>query len=153
MNSTRCFCYPPTIAGGEIRLALEHLMKTILVLSILFSLIALPALGELTEADLNEIRLLVKDEIAASEKRFDTKIEASENRMKEHITQQVNSLKTPVAWLIGILVAVIALIGIPLVVLTIMIGWRSVKDNSQEKINKELREEIETLKQQQIVRP
>ena len=42
--------------------------------------------------------------------------------MKEHITQQINGLKTPVAWRIGILVAVIALIGMPLVVLTIMIG-------------------------------
>ena len=113
-------------------------MKTILVLLILFSAIALPALGELTVEDIEKI---------------DEKIQASETRMKEHMTQQVNSLKTPVAWLIGILVAVIALIGIPLVVLTIMIGWRSVKDNSQEKINQELREEIETLKQQQIVRP
>ena len=113
-------------------------MKTILVLLILFSVIALPALGELTVEDIEKI---------------DAKIKESETRMKEHMTQQVDSLKTPVAWLIGILVAVIALIGIPLVVLTIMIGWRSVKDNSQEKINRELREEIETLKQQQIVRP
>ena len=103
-------------------------MKTILVLSILFSVIALPALGELTVQDIEKI---------------DAKIKESETRMKEHMTQQVDSLKTPVAWLIGILVAVIALIGIPLVVLTIMIGWRSVKDNSQEKINQELREEIE----------
>ena len=113
-------------------------MKTILILLILLSAIALPAIGELTVEDIENI---------------DKKIQASETRMKEHITQQVDSLKTPVAWLIGILVAVIALIGIPLVVLTIMIGWRSVKDNSQEKINQELREEIETLKQQQIVRP
>ena len=128
-------------------------MKTILVLSIFFSAIALPALSELTDADLNQIRLIVNDEIDASEKRFDEKIQASETRLKEHITRQVDSLKTPVAWLIGILVAVIALIGIPLVVLTIMIAWRSVKDNSQEKINQELREEIEALKQQQIVRP
>ena len=128
-------------------------MKTVLALSILFSVITLPALGELTDADLNQIRLIVNDAIDASEKRFDAKIQASETRMKEHITQQVDSLKTPVAWLIGILVALIALIGIPLVVLTIMIGWRSIKDNSQEKINQELREEIETLKQQQIVRP
>ncbi len=111
-------------------------MKTILALSILFSVIALPALGELTVEDIEKI---------------DKKIQASETRMKEHVTQQVNSLKTPVAWLIGILVALIALIGIPLVVLTIMMGWRSVKDNSQEKINQELREEIETLKQQRIV--
>ena len=63
-------------------------MKTILVLLILFSVIALPALGELTDADLNEIRLIVKDEIAASEKRFDTKIQASEDSMKAHMTQQ-----------------------------------------------------------------
>ena len=128
-------------------------MKTILALSILFSAIALPALGELTDADLNEIRLIIRDEIDASEKRFHAKVQASEDRMKEHITQQVDSLRTPVAWFIGILVAVIALIGIPLVVLTIMIGWRSVKDNSEEKINQELREEIETLKQQHILRP
>ena len=93
-------------------------MKTILALSILFSLIALPVLGQLSDADLNEIRLIVNDEIDASEKRFDEKIQDSETRMKEHMTQQINSLKTPVAWLIGILVAVIALIGIPLVVLT-----------------------------------
>ena len=82
-------------------------MKTILVLLILFSVIALPALGELTVEDIEKI---------------DAKIKESETRMKEHMTQQVDSLKTPVAWLIGILVAVIALIGIPLVVLTIMIG-------------------------------
>ena len=113
-------------------------MKTILALSILFSAIALPALGELTVEDIEKI---------------DEKIQASETRMKEHITQQVDSLKTPVAWLIGILVALIALIGIPLVALTILIGWRSVKDNSQEKINQELREEIEMLKQRQIVPP
>ena len=128
-------------------------MKTILVLSILFSVIALPALGELTDVDLNQIRLIVNEGIDVSEERFDAKIQASETRMKEHITQQVDSLKTPVAWLIGILVALIALIGIPLVVLTLMMGWRSVKDNSQEKINQELREEIETLKQQQMVQP
>lgn len=105
-------------------------MKTILSLSILFCAIALPVLGALTEADLNEIRLIVNDAIDASEKQIDEKIQASEKRMKEYMTQQIDSLKTPVTWLIGILVAVIALIGIPSVVLTIMIGWRSVKDNS-----------------------
>lgn len=128
-------------------------MKPILLFSILFCVIAMPAIGALSDADLDKIRLIVNDGIDASEKRFDAKIQASETRMKEHITQQVDSLKTPVAWLIGILVAVIALIGIPLVVLTIMIGWRSVKDNSQEKINQELREEIEMLKQQRVVSP
>ena len=126
-------------------------MKTILALSILFSVIALPALGALTDADLDKIRLIVNQEIEAEQ--IDEKIQASEDRTQKHVTQQIESLKTPVAWLIGILVALIALIGVPLVALTIMIGWRSIKDNSQEKINQELREEIEALKQQQIVRP
>ena len=43
-------------------------MKTILVLSILFSAIALPALGELTDADLNKIRLIVREEVKAEVK-------------------------------------------------------------------------------------
>ena len=40
-------------------------MKTILVLSILFCVIALPAFGELTDADLDKIRLIVKEEVKA----------------------------------------------------------------------------------------
>ena len=128
-------------------------MKTILALSILFSVIALPALGELTDADLNKIRLILNEAEKRIKEEVKTEITDAEKRINEHTNFRIDSLKTPVVWLIGILVAVIALIGIPLVVLTIMIGWRSVKDNSQEKINQELREEIETLKQQQIVRP
>ena len=113
-------------------------METILVILIFFSAIALPALGELAVDDIEKI---------------DRKIQASEVRMKEHVTQQVDSLKTPVAWLMGILLALIALIGLPLVFLTIIVGWRSVRDNSQEKQIETLTQEIEMLKQQQIVRP
>ena len=93
-------------------------MKTVLLFSILFCAIALPALGELTVQDIEKI---------------DAKIQASETRMRTHITQQADSLKTLLTWLIGIFVAIIALIGLPLVFLTIIVGWRSVKDNSQEK--------------------
>ena len=128
-------------------------MKMILSLSILFSVVALPALGELTNADLNQIRLIVNEAEKRIKEEVKTEITNSEKRINDHTNVRIDSLKTPVAWLIGILVAVIALIGIPLVVLTIMIGWRSVKDNSQEKINQELREEIEALKQQRIVNP
>ena len=128
-------------------------MKTILALSMLFSVVALPALGELTDTDLNQIRLIVNEAEKRIKGEIKTEITNAEKRINDHTNVRIDSLKTPVAWLIGILVAVIALIGIPLVVLTIMIGWRSVQDNSQEKINQELREEIETLKQQQIVQP
>lgn len=40
-------------------------MKNILVLSILFCAIALPAIGALDDADLDKIRLIVKEEIKA----------------------------------------------------------------------------------------
>ena len=113
-------------------------MKTVFALSILFCAIALPALAELTVQDIEKI---------------DGKIQASETRMKEYITQQVDSLKTPVTWLIGILVAIIAIIGLPLAILTIFLGWRSIKDNSQEKQIEALTREIEMLKQQRIVNP
>jgi hypothetical protein len=42
---------------------------------------------------------------------------------------------------------------LPLVFLTIIVGWRSVKDNSQEKQIETLTQEIEMLKQQRIVNP
>ena len=40
-------------------------MRTILVLSILLCAIALPALADLTDADLDKIRLIVKEDIKA----------------------------------------------------------------------------------------
>ena len=73
-------------------------MKTILALSILFFFIALPALGELTDADLNKIRVIVNE----SEKRIKeevkteikSEIPASEARMKEYIDLKFNNVNT-----------------------------------------------------------
>ena len=138
-------------------------MKTILLFSILFCAIAMPAIGALSDADLNKIRLIVKDEVKSE-------ITASEERMKTYVDTKVDGLKTPITWLIGILVAIIAVIGLPLAILTIFLGWRSVRDASlQQQIDtfakaiesqnelettiEELTQEIETLKQQQIVQP
>ena len=144
-------------------------MKTIFLFSILFCVIALPALGELTEADLNKIRLIVKDEVKSE-------INASEKRMKEHINTQIESVDKRLSLVTTLIVGLMALIGIPLVVLTVMIGWRSVKDSTPERENmrelasedrrvieklirdqeekiESLTQEIETLKQQQIAQP
>lgn len=121
-------------------------MKNILLFSILFCVIAPPALAELTDADLNEIRLIVQDEIKSE-------ITASEMRMKEYINTKNESIEKRLSLVTTLLVALMAVIGVPLVVLTIMIGWRSVKDNPQQKEIDTLRQEIETLKQQRIVNP
>ena len=128
-------------------------MKTILVLSILFCAIALPALGELTDADLDKIRLIVKTSENSLKEHTKSEIERSETRMKSYVDAKIESVKTPIAWLIGILVAMIAVIGLPLAILTIFLGWRSIKDNTQEKQIEVLTREIELLKQQRTVNP
>ena len=53
----------PPLQGDKKNWNWEHPMKNILALSILFSVIALPVLGELSDADLNKIRLIVQEEI------------------------------------------------------------------------------------------
>ena len=60
-------------------------MKTILVLSILFFAIVLPARGELTDADFDKIRLIVKEEVK-------TEIAASEKRLMEHIDLKIETV-------------------------------------------------------------
>ena len=129
-------------------------MKTILVLSILFSAIAwLPTFAELTDADLDKIRLIVKASENSLKEHTKSEIESSETRMKSYVDAKIESVKTPIAWLIGILVAMIAIIGLPLAILTIFLGWRSIKDNTQEKQIEVLTREIEALKQQRTVSP
>ena len=60
-------------------------MKSILLFSILFSLIALPALGELTAEDLEKIRQIVKESETALTSRIekvDSKVDAIETRLR-----------------------------------------------------------------------
>ena len=56
-------------------------MKTILALLILFSVIALPALGELTVQDLEKIRQIVKEEVEEAETALTARIEKVESKV------------------------------------------------------------------------
>ena len=103
-------------------------MKTIFLFSILFCAIAIPTLAELTEADLNKIRLILKEEVSADSESF-------EKDIKEYINTKNESIEKRLSLVTTLIVGLMALIGIPLVVLTVMIGWRSVKDSTQEKKN------------------
>ena len=139
-------------------------MKTILVLSILFWAIALPALGELTDADLDKIRLIVKEEvkteitgvkteIAGVKQELKAEIASSEKRVKEYINIRIDSVEKRLStynWVIYVLMPlIVATIGIP----TAIMAWRSGKDRSLERQVETLAQEIETLKQQRIVNP
>lgn len=128
---------PPSQADKT--LALEPAMKTILFFSILLWAIAMPAIGELTDADLDKIRLLVNEEL-------------------KPIKADVEILKTEVAYVRGKLdildtyvIALIALIVIVVGAPQIVMAWRSRRDRTLEKQIETLTQEIETIKQQQIV--
>ncbi len=129
-------------------------MRTILVLSILLCAIALPALADLTDADLDKIRLIVKEDIKAElapiksdivtlktdVARLEGRITGLEGRLNG-IEKQI-SHATNVTY--GLMVSLIVVaIGIP--------AWRGKRDSDQERKIEALTREIETLKQ--IVNP
>ena len=137
-------------------------MKTILLLSILFSVIAMPAFAALTDADLNKIRLIVKEEIKeelkpvkaelASIKAESASIKTDIGTLKEGIARldgRMDGIEKQVAHATNVTYGLIALIvvaiGIP--------AWFGKRDRDQERKIEELRQEIETLKQQKIVSP
>ncbi len=152
-------------------------MKILIFFSVLFCALTVPALAELTDADLDKIRLIVNE----TEKRIKDEIKP--------IKADIVTLKTDVA-LMKIEVAslkenvndrfvnvnsriddiqknfdrqnniIIACIGIPLAILAIgatvwgiLAHRQSRKDQTLEKQIEVLTQEIETLKQQQVVRP
>ena len=121
-------------------------MKTILAILILFSAIALPALGELTDADLDKIRLIVKEEV-------NKEIISSEARTKEHINTQIESVDKRLSLVTTLIVALIALIVLAVGIPQILMALRNRRDESLEKQIQTLTQEIETLKQQRIIQP
>lgn len=121
-------------------------MKTILALLILFSPIAMPAVAALTDADLNKIRLIVKEEI----KMELAPIKSDIGKLKEDVARldgRMDGVEKQVAHATnltyGLIALIVAAIGIP--------AWLGKKDRDQERKIEELRQELETLKQQKIV--
>ena len=110
-------------------------MKKVVLSLILFCAIALPALGELTEADLNKIRLIIKDEIKTElesfEKDIDKRLESFEkdiDKRLESFEKNIDKRLSLITTLVGGLIALIVLaVGIP----QILIAWRSRTDRIQ----------------------
>lgn len=125
-------------------------MKVILAFSILFSVIALPAFGELTDAALNQVRLIVREEVKAE-------ITASEVRMKEYIGLKLdnvnNQIKTNNSEIGAIRTQINVFMGIPLAIITLLFAWRALRDQADDKQIQALIAENENLKHQQTITP
>ena len=140
-------------------------MKPILVVSILFFSIALPAVGELTDADLDKIRLIVKEEvkteITASETRtrayIDVKIEAVEKSLGARIDAthtQIDGLDKRMnnMWrlMMGLFGLVAATIAIPQIIVAYRDRGRQEMQTQQQALQTQidqLREKIEAMQQ------
>lgn len=131
-------------------------MKKVLLFSILFSAIALPTFGELTDADLDKIRLIVKEEVEKEIATTNKKIEGLDARI-QGLDTRIQSVEKDVSWIrgrldgveeqlshatnvtYGLVALIVVAIGIP--------AWRGKRDRDQERKIQELTQEIETLKQ------
>ncbi len=143
-------------------------MKRLILFALLFSAFAVPALGELTDADLDKIRLIVnkvvkaeiatvkqdlKAEIATVKQDLREQIADSEKNVRTDIDIQSEGIHKQIALLTNFVYALIALIVAAIAIPQVILTWRSSRDNQQQRINQELRAEIETLKRQQSVHP
>lgn len=68
-------------------------MRTILSLPILFCVIALPALAELTPQDLDKIRLIVKDEVKAEITALKQELTAEITGVKQELRADITTVK------------------------------------------------------------
>ena len=104
-------------------------MKYITSLTILLSIIALPAHSELTPTDLDKIREIVKETVSESEKRTKEYVDIKFDSLEKNVNERFNSVDKRMTHqaniTYGLMVLVAVAIGFP--------AWRSQKDRSLEK--------------------
>ena len=71
-------------------------MKKILLFSILFCAIAMPAIGALDDADLNKIRLIVSEEIKKETDTINAKIDKETDTINAKIDKETDAINTKI---------------------------------------------------------
>ena len=137
-------------------------MKVLLALSLFFFAIACPAFAALTDADLDKIRLIVnesekrvrqelKTEIATVKQELKTEIATTEKRMKDYTSQEIRAFEKQLNQLFWWVIALIGLIALAIAAPQAFLAWQNSKHRTLEKQIETLTEEIERIKQQQIL--
>ena len=124
-------------------------MKNFIFSTIFFCAIALPALGELTDADLDKIRLIVNEEVTKELAPIKADIAQLDTRLRNveiavgSLTGRIDGVEKQLSHVTNVTYGLIALIvvaiGIP--------AWRGKRDREQERKIEALTQEIETLKE------
>ena len=106
---------------------------------ILLCVLSLPVYSELSDADLDKIRLIVKEEVK-------TEIDASEKRMKQYVDARINGVEKQITTLTHIIYWVLALIIGAIGVPQIIVAFLYNKDRKLSKQVESNAHEIESLK-------
>ena len=128
----------------------ETQMKLILTLITMLLLFTAPAFSDITDVDINRIRLVVKEEV-------ETAIEASEKRMKEYVSQKIDNVNTKISEMdkrlnqvfltvLGILGFITVFIGVP----QIIVAMQRKDIRAQDEKIKTLQSQIETLQADKV---
>ena len=126
-------------------------MKNLILIFVGMLILAPPAVSELSDSDIERIREIVKVEVTESEQRLrieiKTAIDTSKKDMREYIDTKMDGLDDRVNLIAALLVATMALIVIAIGLPQLIIA---IKQRGQDELRtelKELRAEIEHLKQ------
>ena len=134
-------------------------MKLIVVVLAMCLLSTGAAFSQLIDADIDKIRLIVKEEIRASEARMEKRIADSEARMEKHISQEIATANTTIramgkrldqaSILIIVLVAVLAaVIVVPQILAAVQQRSRNEKIEANQKQIEALQQELATYRKE-----
>ena len=157
-------------------------MKLILTSTLMLLLLTVPAFSELTPADIDKIRLIIKEEveqavtasearlrkeIAASEARMSKAIEASEERLKDQISLEISKVNVTIAEMdkrlsniftlvIALMAFIAVVIGIPQIIVAMQRKIQLAQNEKIEAQQKQIeaqQEQLEALQRQMETRP
>ena len=131
-------------------------MKIITILLAGVLLISPQVFADLSVSDLEKIEAIVKDSEARM-KEYVTgeidKVNTKITEMDKRLTSQINSVDTQVGRNYNLVLGLIALIAVSVGLPQIITAWQGRKLREQTEKYEELKQEIEKLKQERIVRP
>ena len=126
-------------------------MKNVILIIAGILILASPAVSELSDSDIERIREIVKVEVTESEQRLrgeiTTAINTSDKQMKDYIDTKLDRIDDRVNLIAALSVVIMALIVIAIGLPQLIIA---IKQRGQDELRtelKELRTEIELLKQ------
>ena len=131
-------------------------MKIITILLAGILLISTQVFADLSVSDLEKIESIVKDSEARMKEYVTGEIEKVNTRITEmdkRLTIQIGAVDKQVGRNFNLVLGLIALIAVAVGLPQIITAWQGRKLREQTEKYKELKQEIEMLKQERIVRP